>query len=124
MTSTDGRMDTTAVDAEVESAATTGDHGTNPEQLWRHGYAACSTSALKLVAGRQHVERRAEPAVSVTVDLISDGSGFGIGGKIEAELPGVDAQTGRQLIEAAHEVCPYSKATRGNIPVELVVVDG
>jgi osmotically inducible protein OsmC len=121
VTSTDGRIDLQL--SMPKSIGGDDGAGTNPEQLFATGYAACFHSALKLVAGRQHVDV-SESAVSVTVDLISDGSGFGIGAKIEAELPGVDAQTGRQLIEAAHEVCPYSKATRGNIPVELAVVDG
>ncbi|HEX3948188.1 MAG TPA: organic hydroperoxide resistance protein [Acidimicrobiales bacterium] len=96
--------------------------GTNPEELFATGYAACFHSALKLVAGQRRVDV-SESAVSVTVGLVSDESGFGISARIEAEIPGVDAETGRQLVEAAHQACPYSKATRGNIPSEAVLVE-
>jgi Ohr subfamily peroxiredoxin len=75
---------------------------------------------LKLVAGGRKVDV-SESAVSVTVDLLND-DGFSIGVAIEAELPGVEPALARELVEQAHEVCPYSKATRGNIPVQLSVV--
>jgi len=95
--------------------------GTNPEQLFAAGYAACFHSALKMVAGQAKVDV-SESAVSVTVSLVSDESGFGIAAKIEAELPGVDPAKAQELVDAAHGACPYSKATRGNIPVEVTVV--
>ncbi len=96
--------------------------GTNPEELFATGWAACFHSALKMVAGQRKVNV-ADSAVSVTVDLVgSPAEGYGLSGKIEAELPGVDAAVAKELVEAAHEVCPYSKATRGNIPVEVSAV--
>jgi Ohr subfamily peroxiredoxin len=95
--------------------------GTNPEQLFATGYAACFHSALKLVAGQRKVDV-SESAVSVTVSLVND-DGFSIEVGIEAELPGVDHAEAEELVNAAHQVCPYSKATRGNVPVTLSVVD-
>lgn len=98
-----------------------GGSGTNPEQLFAVGWAGCFHSALKLVAKSQKIDV-AESAVTVRVSLVMDDSGgFGLSAEIEAELPGVDADAGRALIEATHQVCPYSKATAGNVPVELVL---
>jgi lipoyl-dependent peroxiredoxin len=96
--------------------------GTNPEQLFAAGYAACFASALGLVAGKRKVDT-ADAAVTAEVGLNPNGSGgFGLSVTLRVELPDdVDAGTGRELVEAAHQVCPYSNATRGNIPVELVV---
>jgi Ohr subfamily peroxiredoxin len=121
VTSSDGRIDLQL--SIPKSIGGDDGAGTNPEQLFATGYAACFHSALKLVAGQEKVDV-SESAVSVTVDLLSDDGGFGIGAKIEAELPGVDPETARRLVDRAHEVCPYSKATRGNIPSEVVVVEG
>nr|MDT0664557.1 organic hydroperoxide resistance protein [Micromonospora sp. DSM 115978] len=98
--------------------------GTNPEQLFATGYAACFHSALKAVARGQKVDVT-DSAVSVTVDLRSESDGgFGIGVRIEAQLPGVELATAQQLLDAAHQLCPYSRATRGNIPSEVVLVEG
>jgi osmotically inducible protein OsmC len=96
--------------------------GTNPEQLFAAGYAACFASALGLVAGKKKVDA-SDAAVTAEVGLNPNGSGgFGLSVTLRVELPDhVDADTGRELVEAAHQVCPYSNATRGNIPVELVI---
>ncbi len=97
--------------------------GTNPEQLFASGYAACFHSALQLIARQRKVDI-GESAVSVTVGLAPGaGGGFDLSARIEGQLPGVDAATGRDLLDAAHQVCPYSRATSGNIPVELVFVE-
>jgi osmotically inducible protein OsmC len=97
--------------------------GTNPEQLFAVGYAACFHSALKLVAGARKVDV-SESAVTVHVSLVSNGPGdFGIAASIEVEMPGVDAAVARELADAAHATCPYSKATRGNIQSSVTVVD-
>ncbi len=94
--------------------------GTNPEELFATGYAACFHSALKLVAGSQKINVT-DSAVSVTIGLTgSPTEGFDLVGRIEAELPGLDQETATKLVEAAHGVCPYSRATRGNIDVEVV----
>jgi lipoyl-dependent peroxiredoxin len=96
--------------------------GTNPEQLFAAGYSACFASALALVAGKKNVDV-ADASVTGEVGLHPNGSGgFQLSVTLRVELPDtLDAATGRELVEAAHQVCPYSNATRGNIPVELVV---
>jgi osmotically inducible protein OsmC len=98
-----------------------GGKGTNPEQLFATGYAGCFHSALKLVAGAQHVDV-SESAVTVAVGIgADDHGGFGLTVAIEAELPGVGREQAQSLLERAHEVCPYSKATRGNVDVTLTL---
>ncbi len=96
-------------------------NGTNPEQLFAAGYAACFASALGLV-GRQEKVDTGEVSVTAEVSLDKDEIGFGLSVVLRVELPeSLDNETGRKLVEQAHGVCPYSRATRGNIPVELVV---
>ncbi|MER5276823.1 organic hydroperoxide resistance protein [Streptomyces sp. NPDC002809] len=95
--------------------------GTNPEQLFAAGYAACFASALGLV-GRQAKVDVTDAAVTGEVGIGKQGEGFGLAVTLRVELPGtVDEATGRKLVEQAHQVCPYSNATRGNIPVQLVI---
>ncbi|MFF5276190.1 organic hydroperoxide resistance protein [Streptomyces sp. NPDC000133] len=95
--------------------------GTNPEQLFAAGYAACFASALALV-GRQAKVDVSDAAVTGEVGIGKQGEGFALAVTLRVELPEtVDAATGRKLVEQAHQVCPYSNATRGNIPVELVI---
>jgi osmotically inducible protein OsmC len=96
--------------------------GTNPEQLFAAGYSACFASALGLVAANKKVDL-SDASVTAEVGLGANGSGgFALTVTLRVELPdAVSAETGRELVEAAHQVCPYSNATRGNIPVELVV---
>ncbi|MDO0933608.1 organic hydroperoxide resistance protein [Streptomyces sp. DG2A-72] len=95
--------------------------GTNPEQLFAAGYAACFGSALGLV-GRQAKVDVSDAAVTAEVGIGKQGEGFGLKVTLRVELPdGLDEATGRKLVETAHQVCPYSNATRGNIDVDLVV---
>ncbi len=96
--------------------------GTNPEQLFAAGYAACFASALGLVAGKRKIDT-ADASVTAEVGIAPNGQGgFGLSVTLRVELPdSLDAETGRELVEAAHQVCPYSNATRNNIPVELVI---
>ncbi|MCB5165444.1 organic hydroperoxide resistance protein [Streptomyces bambusae] len=96
--------------------------GTNPEQLFAAGYAACFASALGLV-GRQSGVDTSEISVTAETSIGKDtDGGFGLAVTLRVELPeALLGETGRLLVKKAHEVCPYSKATRGNIPVELVV---
>jgi osmotically inducible protein OsmC len=92
---------------------------TNPEQLFAAGYAACFHSALKAVAHQQKVAF-SESAVTADVGLArNDDGGFGLEITLSVELGGVDQQAAEQLVEAAHQICPYSNATRGNVPVTL-----
>ena len=99
-----------------------GGHGgaTNPEQLFAAGYAACFHSALKVVARRMRVEL-VDSAVTVEIGLVKRGQGFGLQAAIEAELPGVDPAQARQLVDAAHQVCPYSAAIQGNVEVSVTI---
>ena len=95
--------------------------GTNPEQLFAAGYAACFGSALGLV-GRQAKVDLSDAAVTAEVGIGKQGEGFGLKVALRVELPeSVDEATGRKLVEQAHQVCPYSNATRGNIEVDLVI---
>jgi lipoyl-dependent peroxiredoxin len=94
---------------------------TNPEQLFATGYAACYHSALKLVAGKERVDV-SESAVTAKVSIGRDDGGFGLRVALEAELPGVERPVAEDLMAKAHQVCPYSKATRGNIAVTLTAV--
>ncbi|MEV6348286.1 organic hydroperoxide resistance protein [Actinoplanes sp. NPDC051851] len=98
-----------------------GGHLPNPEQLFAAGYAACFHSALKLVAGKRGVPL-VDSAVVVEVGIGPDGQGgFGLSAAVEAQIPGLDAATASGLVEAAHQVCPYSNAVRGNIEVTVSV---
>jgi Ohr subfamily peroxiredoxin len=96
--------------------------GTNPEQLFAAGYAACFASALNLVGAKAKTDV-SDASVTAEVGLAPNGSGgFALAVTLRVELPdGLPAETGRELVEAAHQVCPYSNATRGNIPVQLVI---
>ncbi|MEU2267747.1 organic hydroperoxide resistance protein [Streptomyces olindensis] len=93
--------------------------GTNPEQLFAAGYSACFQGALGVVAREEGADLTGS-TVTAKVGLGKNGEGFGIIVEISADIPKVDRGTARSLIEKAHQVCPYSKATRGNITVTLV----
>ncbi|MFJ9392272.1 organic hydroperoxide resistance protein [Nocardioides sp. NPDC101246] len=116
--STDG-----LIDADVRIPKEMGGEGgaTNPEQLFAAGYAACFHSALKLVAGKAKVDMT-DSEVVADVSIGDNGQGgFGLAVQLEVTIPGADATTAQQLAEQAHQVCPYSNATRGNIEVKLTV---
>ena len=95
---------------------------TNPEQLFAAGYAACFHNALKRVGRRNNVSLT-DSAITVDVGIGPHESGDGLGLKvdIEAEIPGVDEVTAKDLLEQAHLLCPYSRATRGNIEVTITL---
>ena len=94
--------------------------GTNPEQLFAAGYSACFLGALGLVARNQGV-KLGEHSLDSEVDLIKDDTSFHVGVRLTLNAPDLDRETAEKLLHAAHEVCPYSKATRGNVDVELKV---
>jgi Ohr subfamily peroxiredoxin len=97
--------------------------GTNPEQLFATGYAACFNSAVILVARRMKLDAD-DSEVTAKVGLgIAGGGGFGLEVILEVKTPKLEREDAERLVAKAHEVCPYSNATRGNIPVELVVVN-
>ncbi|MDN5861009.1 MAG: organic hydroperoxide resistance protein [Pseudonocardia sp.] len=93
---------------------------TNPEELFAAAYATCFHGALRLVAGNQKVTIPDAAIVDVAVGIGPDDTSFGLDATVTASLPGLDQATADQLVEAAHQVCPYSKATRGNIEVTLL----
>ncbi|MFJ5926039.1 organic hydroperoxide resistance protein [Kitasatospora sp. NPDC092948] len=95
--------------------------GTNPEQLFAAGYAACFSGALGLVARQSKVDI-SDVSVTAEVTIGTDETGFGLAVVIRVELPeDLAGETGELLVKQAHQVCPYSKAISGNIPVELIV---
>jgi len=97
--------------------------GTNPEQLFAAGYAACFHSALRLV-GRQHKADLTDSAVAAKIHLGAlDGAGYGLAAELEIALPAVDRETAEALVAKAHAVCPYSNATRGNITVDIKILE-
>ncbi len=98
-----------------------GGDGTNPEQLFAAGYSACFIGALKFVAGQQKQQLPAETAVTGKVGIGQIPGGFGLEVELNVSLPGLEQTAAEQLTEAAHKVCPYSNATRGNIEVRLKV---
>ncbi|MFD9813480.1 organic hydroperoxide resistance protein [Streptomyces sp. NPDC059080] len=116
--SSDGRLD---LPLAMPTALGGSGEGTNPEQLFAAGYAACFASAMAQV-GRQLKIDTAEVSVTAEVSLGKDDTGFGLAVVMRVELPDdLAAERGRELVEATHRFCPYSKATRGNIDVELVI---
>ena len=98
-----------------------GGAGTNPEQLFAAGYSACFIGAMKFVAGKQKVALPADTAIKATVGIGQIPNGFGIEVDLEVSIPGMERAAAQALVDAAHQVCPYSNATRGNIEVRLSV---
>ncbi len=99
-----------------------GSFGTNPEQLFAAGYAACFLGAMKFVAGSQKISLSADTSIAADVDIGAIPTGFGIAVRLNITLPGIDHAAAVKLVDAAHIVCPYSNATRGNIEVTVRVV--
>ena len=96
-------------------------NGTNPEQLFAAGYSACFIGAMKAVAGKQKITLPADLSVDAEVDLGPVGQAYGIAVRMTITLPGMDKAAAQALVDTAHQVCPYSNATRGNIDVTLTV---
>jgi Ohr subfamily peroxiredoxin len=118
VTSLDGHLDT-----DVRTPKELGGVGeaTNPEQLFAAGYAACFHSALKLVAAKSGADTSdSEVVADVSLGALPTG-GFGLAAQLEVSLPMLDRETAQTLVEQAHQVCPYSNATRGNMQVTLAV---
>lgn len=99
-----------------------GGNGTNPEQLFAAGYAACFIGAMKVVAGREKVQLPADTSIDSTVGIGPMGSAFGIEVELKVHVPNMDRAQAESIVEKAHQVCPYSNATRNNIDVKLSVV--
>ena len=95
--------------------------GSNPEQLFAAGYSACFIGAMKAVAAKQGITLPDDLSVDAEVDLGPVGEAYGVAVRMAIHLPGMDRDAAQKLIDTAHQVCPYSNATRGNIPVELTL---
>jgi len=96
--------------------------GTNPEQLFAAGYAACFIGALKFVAGSEKIALPSDTYINSEVSIGAIDAGFGIAVKLAVSLGDMDKAAAQELVNKAHQVCPYSNATRGNIEVELSVI--
>ena len=96
--------------------------GTNPEQLFAAGWSACFIGAMGRAARAAGVALPADVAVDAEVDLVQVGEGFQLAARLQVSLPGLDAVVARSIVDGAHQLCPYSKATRGNVPVTVTAV--
>ena len=115
-TSSDGRLD-----IRLSTPGSTG-AGTNPEQLFAAGWSACFEGAMGIAARKMKVTLPADAAIDAEVDLCLDEAGYFLKARLNISLPGISRETALALAEAAHETCPYSKATRGNIDVVINVL--
>jgi osmotically inducible protein OsmC len=129
-TSTGGREGTSKSDDGVLDLKLTvpkglggnGAAGTNPEQLFAAGYSACFIGAMKHVAMTQKIALPADTSIAADVGIGPIPQGFGIQVALHVHIPGMDKDAAKKIVDAAHQVCPYSNATRGNIEVTLDVV--
>jgi osmotically inducible protein OsmC len=96
--------------------------GTNPEQLFAAGWSACFESAMEFVARTMKIALPADHAVDAEIDLGPEGGAFSLAARLYVSLPGMEHEAALRLIEATHQVCPYSRATHGNIAVETTLV--
>ncbi|WP_316634052.1 organic hydroperoxide resistance protein [uncultured Flavobacterium sp.] len=96
--------------------------GTNPEQLFAAGWSACFIGALGIAASKQNIKLPTETAVDAEVDLCVTEGAYSLQARLNISLPGLDAETAKMLADEAHQTCPYSKATRGNINVEINIL--
>jgi Ohr subfamily peroxiredoxin len=97
--------------------------GTNPEQLFAAGWSACFESAIGLIVQKKRIKLDGEVAIDAEVDLnLSDADGYSLTARLNVSIPGVEHDVAQALIEEAHQICPYSKATRGNIDVSIRLV--
>jgi len=114
--SSDGRLDVA-----VSSPGGPGT-GTNPEQLFAAGWSACFIGAMQLAAGQKSVKLPADLAVDAEVDLGTAEGGYFLQARLNVSLPGLDRAVAQEIIEIAHQTCPYSKLSRGNINVEIALI--
>src|SRR5262249_10177548 len=112
----DGRLD-----VKLSTPGTPGT-GTNPEQLFAAGWSACFLSAIGLAAAQKKIALPPDRSVDAEVDLGTNDGGFLLRARLNVSLPGLDREVAQSLVDAAHQLCPYSKATRGNIDVAINLV--
>jgi Ohr subfamily peroxiredoxin len=96
--------------------------GTNPEQLFAAGWSACFIGAIGLAASERKIALPADLAVDAEVDLRNSAGAYSLQARLSVSMPGLDPETAQALVERAHQTCPYSKATRGNIAVAINIV--
>ena len=96
--------------------------GTNPEQLFAAGWSACFESAMGLAAGKRKIALPADLAIDAEVDLNLADGGYFLSARLKVSAPGLPREIAQALVDEAHQICPYSKATRGNIDVVITVV--
>jgi Ohr subfamily peroxiredoxin len=113
--SSDGRLD-----INLSSPGTSG-LGTNPEQLFAAGWSACFLGAMQINASTLKIKLPAETSVDTEVDLATGDEGYALQARLRVNLPGLSQDDAAQVVQAAHQTCPYSKATKGNISVEIMV---
>jgi lipoyl-dependent peroxiredoxin len=118
------RSDDGMLDVKLSPPKAMGGAGTatNPEQLFAAGYSACFMGAMKHVAGMKKVAVPADASIDAEVDIGPIPAGFGIAARLNVSLPGMDRAVAQDLVDTAHQVCPYSNATRGNIDVTITLV--
>ena len=97
-------------------------NGTNPEQLFAVGWSGCFLSAVKIVAAQMKVRLPADPTIDAEVDLCTGSDGYSLQARLNVSLSGLDREIARKILDGAHQTCPYSKATRGNINVEINLI--
>lgn len=114
--SSDGRLD-----IELSTPGGLGS-GTNPEQLFAAGWSACFENAMAIAARKMNVKLPAELAIDAEVDLNVADDAYFLRARLNVSLPGVDREVAQAVLDAAHQTCPYSKATRGNIDVAINLV--
>ncbi len=112
------RSDDGNLDIKLSLPGTHGD-GTNPEQLLAAGWSACYTSAIKILASQKKIKLPAELSTDAEIDLCQGDGGYSLSARLNVSMPGIDREVGQELIEGAHQICPYSKSLRGTVPVEL-----
>ena len=113
--SSDGRLD-----IKLSSPGTTGG-GTNPEQLFAAGWSACFLGAMGVAAAKMKTRLPTDAGIDAEVDLCDGGGEYFLRARLNVSLPGVERDVAQALVNAAHQTCPYSKATRGNIDVAINV---
>ncbi|WP_373989273.1 organic hydroperoxide resistance protein [Duganella sp. BuS-21] len=114
--SSDGRLD-----IQLSPPGSTG-AGTNPEQLFAAGWSACFIGAMGKAAVQLKVVLPTQTAVDAEVDLVNNDSGYFLQARLNVSLPGLDRETAQAIVDGAHQTCPYSKLTRGNIDVEINLI--
>ena|SRR4029077_1456336 len=115
------RSDDARLDVQLSPPRSMGT-GTNPEQLFAAGWSACFIGAMGRFAASKNIVLPKDLAVDAEVDLGTGDGGFSLQARLNVSLPGVDAETAREIVEGAHLICPYSKATRNNIDVTLNLI--